>query len=154
MPDEASGARSLWKAARHEPVHFDPPQHDRSKPVQSRLMRWLILAALVIAAPAHAADPQAAAEARGAILASRNCSMCHAIGRVGASPNPAAPAFRDLGRRYKVDDLAEALAEGIITGHPAMPEFRFPPAEVNDLIRYLRSIQDLEAASARTPKLH
>lgn len=116
-------------------------------------MRWLILAALAIAAPAHAAGSEAAAEARGQVLAARNCSMCHAIGRAGASPNPTAPPFRELGRRYAVDDLAEALAEGIITGHPAMPEFRFSPAEVNDLIHYMRSIQTHEAASAQAPAL-
>jgi len=73
--------------------------------------------------------------------------MCHAIGRGGDSPNPLAPPFRELGQRYAIDDLAEALNEGIITGHPQMPEFRFSPAEVNDLIAYLRSIQQREAAS-------
>jgi mono/diheme cytochrome c family protein len=116
-------------------------------------MRWLILAVVAIAAPAQAAGPQAASEARGRGLAERNCSMCHAIGRVGASPNAAAPPFRELGRRYGVDDLAEALSEGIITGHPAMPEFRFSPAEVNDLILYLRSVQTREAASAESPAM-
>jgi len=112
-------------------------------------MRWIIFLALAFATPGQAAGSQSAAAARGQVLAERNCSMCHSIGRVGASSNPAAPPFRELGRRYAVDDLAEALAEGIITGHPAMPEFRFSPGEVNDLIEYLRSVQTHDAASVK-----
>ena len=34
-----------------------------------------------------------------------------------------APPFRDLPKRYPVENLAEALAEGIVTGHPARPRF-------------------------------
>ena len=108
----------------------------------------LLLAAMTLALPAQAADPAGKGEARGESLVRKNCAMCHAAGRSGASPYPAAPPFRELNRRYRVDDLAEALAEGIVTGHPAMPEFRFSPAEVNDIIRYLRSIQTRQSASA------
>jgi len=119
-------------------------------------MRWIVFIALSIAAtlaePAAAQSPEArAAEARGRLLAERNCVMCHAVGRADPSANPAAPPFRELNRRYDVEDLGEALAEGIITGHPAMPEHRFSPAEVNDLIRYLRSIQTRETAWALPP---
>ena len=77
--------------------------------------------------------------------------MCHAVGKAGVSPFQPAPPFRELNQRYKVDDLAEALAEGLITGHPAMPEFRFSPAEVNDIIRYIKSIQTRQAAAAELP---
>ncbi len=107
-----------------------------------------LLTALLLALPAaaSAAEPQNS-EARGQALVQRNCGMCHATGRTGDSPFHPAPPFRDLNRRYKIDDLAEALAEGLITGHPAMPEFRFSPAEVNDIIRYMRSIQSNEAAA-------
>ena len=37
--------------------------------------------------------------------------------------------------------LAEALAEGILTGHRDMPEFHFPPSDINAIIHYLQSIQ-------------
>lgn len=80
----------------------------------------------------------------------RNCSQCHAVGKQGASPNKAAPPFRDLHLRYPVESLAEALAEGILTGHPAMPEFRFKPREVEDIINYLRSVQSQGTASSQT----
>jgi mono/diheme cytochrome c family protein len=106
----------------------------------------LVALSLILPTAAWAANP-AGDEARGRALVERNCAMCHAVGKSGASPFHPAPPFRELNQRYKVDDLAEALAEGIITGHPAMPEFRFSPAEVNDIIRYLKSIQTREAAS-------
>jgi cytochrome c len=79
--------------------------------------------------------------ARGESLLMTNCSRCHAVGRTGASPHPAAPPFRTLSRRFKIEGLAEALAEGLSTGHPDMPEFVFDPEEVGAIIDYLQSIQ-------------
>ncbi|MGO4572120.1 c-type cytochrome [Microvirga sp. 2TAF3] len=78
---------------------------------------------------------------RGFIFAQTNCSQCHAIGRYGESPLAEAPPFRTLQARYPVEDLAEAFAEGITTGHPSMPEFQLDAAQINDLIAYLKSIQ-------------
>ena len=54
---------------------------------------------------------------------------------------PAALSLRDLSRRYPVDPLAEAFAEGVIIAHPAMPEFVLTRNENRDLIAYLTSIQ-------------
>ena len=102
------------------------------------------LAALAIAEmdlpPSFAQDRQAL-ERRGEALLSKHCAMCHAVGRSGESPNPIAPAFRTLGTRYPVEQLEEALAEGIFSGHPEMPEFVFAPHEVGAIVAYLRSIQ-------------
>jgi cytochrome c len=77
----------------------------------------------------------------GRVLAEANCARCHAIGATGSSPIAAAPAFRDLYRRYPVDQLAEALAEGIATGHAAIPEFRLEPSQIDDFLAYLRALQ-------------
>lgn len=88
-----------------------------------------------------AAPASASAERRGFDYAEANCAGCHAVGVMGESPLPAAPRFRDLGLRYPVDDLAEAFAEGIDTGHPSMPEFVMSTEENSDLIAYLKSIQ-------------
>jgi hypothetical protein len=52
-----------------------------------------------------------------------------------------APPFRTLSRKYKIEGLAEALAEGLSTGHPDMPEFVFAPEDVGAIIDYLQSIQ-------------
>ena len=78
---------------------------------------------------------------RGLVIVRANCSRCHAVGKVGDSPLPIAPPFRTLHERYPVDDLQEPLAEGIVTGHPTMPEFRFDSGQVGDIIAYLKSLE-------------
>ena len=74
-------------------------------------------------------------------LAEAKCSHCHAVGRIGVSPLPIAPPFRMLHTRYPVESLAEALAEGIMTGHPSMPEFRLDPDQIENLIAYLKTLE-------------
>ncbi len=78
---------------------------------------------------------------RGEELLQRDCARCHAIGRTGASPRSDAPAFRILGQRYRIEALEESLAEGIMSGHPDMPEFAFDADDVGAIIAYLNSIQ-------------
>lgn len=81
--------------------------------------------------------------AGGEIIAERNCSKCHAVGKTGASANPKSPPFRTLSERYPLKDLEEALGEGIMVGHegPEMPVFEFEPWQIDDLMAYLRTIQ-------------
>jgi len=108
------------------------------------------LAALaVMAATSAMADSpgDAASIQRGSDLVQNDCSMCHAVGTAGESPNPLSPRFRDLHERYPVEDLAEALSEGIMVGHRQMPQFRFAPDEVRDIIAYLQSIQSKQHAA-------
>jgi mono/diheme cytochrome c family protein len=105
------------------------------------MMRRLALLCLVFACASSAAMAQSGRVQRGLSFAQTNCSPCHAIGRVGESPVPEAPPFRTLHTRYPIEDLAEALAEGITTGHPSMPQFQLDPAQINDLLAYLNSIQ-------------
>jgi len=80
-------------------------------------------------------------ERQGRALAERMCSRCHAIGKTGSSPNRAAPAFRKLSRRVDLDAFADRLREGLTSGHPAMPTFRFTREDARALTAYLRSIQ-------------
>jgi mono/diheme cytochrome c family protein len=77
---------------------------------------------------------------RGHALAVRNCGACHAVEREGRSPLPAAPPFRTLEGRYPIESLAESLAEGIISGHPEMPERAFAPEEIDALLAYLATL--------------
>ena len=79
---------------------------------------------------------------RGRRFAEANCAHCHAIGRFGDSPLPIAPPFRRLHEVYPVESLEEALAEGIVTGHPSMPRFELAPDQINDLIAYLKSLEE------------
>ncbi|WP_309629016.1 c-type cytochrome [Brevundimonas sp.] len=88
-----------------------------------------------------AADPWviSGSASRGAVLAQTRCSGCHATGASDSSPMLAAPPFRSLSQRYPVADLQEALAEGLVTAHPAMPQIVMEEADIADLIAYLDS---------------
>ena len=102
-----------------------------------------------------AATPSAAVQKdltdKGEALVRENCSRCHAIGKEGDSPHPPAPPFRTLSSKYPVEDLAESLAEGIVSGHPDMPIFVFSPHDVEAIIEYLNSIQEQPAPPAGEP---
>lgn len=93
---------------------------------------------LAVAWPALAADDELK---HGEQLLQRSCGACHAVGKTGDSPKKEAPSFRTLGQRYPIESLEESLGEGIMSGHPDMPEFSFDADEVGDIIAYLKSIQ-------------
>ena len=93
---------------------------------------------LVTLKPAVAASPR---EQRGRIFAMNNCERCHSIDRISPSPLKIAPPFRTLHKRYPVESLGEALAEGIQTGHPTMPEFKLDPDQIGDLLAYLKTLE-------------
>jgi cytochrome c len=103
----------------------------------------MVLLGAGLASPAIAADKDLSD--KGEVIVRENCSRCHAIGREGASPNPEAPPFRTLSSNYPVEDLAESLAEGIVSGHPEMPIFVFEPHQIDAIIAYLESIQETPA---------
>ena len=96
------------------------------------------LVALMLTAPALATSP---AEQRGKTFALTNCARCHSIDRVTPSPLKIAPPLRTLHKRYPIESLAEALAEGIVTGHPTMPEFRLEPDQIHDLLSFLKTLE-------------
>ncbi len=84
--------------------------------------------------------------AKGLAILQKNCARCHALGLTGASPHPQAPRFRDVVKRYPVEDLEESLAEGIVSGHPDMPEFTFGPNQIGAIVAYLNSLKAQENA--------
>jgi cytochrome c len=102
-------------------------------------MKRLIYAAFAL--PLIAGQASAANVAQGRRLAQANCARCHSIDKVGRSPLSIAPPFRALHERYPVEDLEEPLAEGIMTGHPSMPEFRFEPDQIADFIAFLKTLE-------------
>jgi mono/diheme cytochrome c family protein len=101
----------------------------------------LALMAGCMSAPADApaGDPQTT---DGRFLVNVHCAECHAVGRIDQSKHQDAPPLRTLSRNYPVSALEESLAEGIVVGHPDMPEFRFRPEDVAAVISYLESIQE------------
>lgn len=112
-------------------------------PAHHRPMRApAILAALFLATfPALATAAPAGKYAAGRAIA-RPCAACHAIGVRGASPDPHAPPFRTLARKYPLENLQEGFAEGVFVGHSdGMPMFRLSPEQIQDFLNYLRSIQ-------------
>jgi cytochrome c len=98
-----------------------------------------VLLGLVVSAPAMAAEKNLTD--KGEVIVKKNCARCHAIGTEGDSPNPEAPPFRTLSSKYPIEDLAESLAEGIVSGHPDMPIFVFGPHDIDAILAYLQSIQ-------------
>jgi mono/diheme cytochrome c family protein len=92
--------------------------------------------------PASASSDDLASQ--GGEIAQRLCSRCHAISGSGPSPVAAAPIFSTISRRIEIGDLAEALAEGILTGHgpTEMPEFVLTPDDIDALLAYLHSVQE------------
>ena len=86
-----------------------------------------------------AADAQNAAS--GLAILEQNCLRCHAVGPGGRSPHSSAPLFSQIVQRYDPELLAEAFAEGIVTGHPDMPEFVYTVDEIEDIIAFLKTLQ-------------
>jgi mono/diheme cytochrome c family protein len=105
----------------------------------------LSLAACANGAKAPSEEAAAgAAAARGHAIAEQRCSQCHAIDRTGLSPVPSAPLWRDLVLVRDVDGLAESFAEGSFVhsnGPVQMPEFTLGPAEIDDLLAYMKSLR-------------
>jgi mono/diheme cytochrome c family protein len=109
-------------------------------------MLGAFLSAAALSTVAAATD---SAIERGRSIATAKCASCHAIGTAGKSPVALAPPFRTLPERYPVEHLAEALAEGIVVGHPMMPEFTFAPPEIDALLSYIESLSPGRGNSSR-----
>lgn len=108
-------------------------------PISRRTIGALVLASAILLAgiaPSWAANAD-----HGKRLALTHCARCHAVDKVSPSPLAIAPPFRTLHEHYAVETLEEALAEGIVTGHPSMPEFRFDADEVGDFIAFLKTLE-------------
>lgn len=106
--------------------------------------RVMLIAAgmlLASASPGFAGDDDEMI-AKGKALVEEKCARCHAIGLEDKSPHEKAPPFRDVVEIYPSENLAEALAEGIVSGHPDMPVFKFDPPQIEAFLGYLNSLSD------------
>lgn len=101
----------------------------------------LSLATLLFAASARPSFSSETPRQRGEVIAKGLCSRCHAIGRYGDSPHPAAPQFRVLDNRTDLSKLARRIREGLLTGHQDMPMYRFDRDDADAMVAYIRSIQ-------------
>lgn len=80
--------------------------------------------------------------AKGKILAETYCARCHAVDRDDQSKLDIAPPFRTFAAKWPLESLEEALAEGIITGHPGMPVYQFKPGQIAALMEHLHEISE------------
>jgi cytochrome c len=107
----------------------------------AKLIGTMIAAALLSSQLFSAVPANAANVEQGRRLASLYCAKCHAIDKVSPSPLTIAPPFRSLHERYAVETLQEALAEGIVVGHPTMPQFHFEPDQIGDFLAFLKTLE-------------
>jgi len=77
---------------------------------------------------------------QGKALAQANCSVCHAVGAEGASPNGRAPEFRSLHRRHRLLALREPITRGIAAPHDWMPRFALSDTDVDMIVAYINSL--------------
>jgi len=125
----------------------------RSNKIGKRIALLLMIAvscSLGVIAPATAqshsslpstSEPPVAlspSQRRGFRLVTLHCARCHAIDKVGESPLAIAPAFRTLHLKYPVSDLQRPLAQGV---HPAMPRFQLEAGQVEDIMAYLKTLE-------------
>src|SRR5260370_7858809 len=115
------------------------------------VMRLLIGALSMVFAVSAACAQDAAALKRGEALLAKECSRCHATARTDESRHPQAPLFRTLAKRYPIESLEEALGEGLISGHPDIPEFKFEDDHVGPIIAYLKPIHKLSSPFPLSP---
>lgn len=80
--------------------------------------------------------------AEGLSIVQTNCASCHSIGLSGDSSRADAPPLRTVLENYNAESLTDDFREHIHVGHPDMPDFDFGPKATDDLIAYLKSIQE------------
>ena len=106
------------------------------------MIRYSLFATAALLATVELSMAQVAVEVqRGRLIATTYCAECHSIEKIGPSPLSIAPPFRELHENYPVEALEEALVEGIVTGHPSMPQFSFDPDQASNLIAFLKSLE-------------
>ena len=109
---------------------------------------WALAAGMLCLTGAGAGAAEYEYAKRGQAIAERLCAQCHAVGKTGESPHKDAPPFRTFAAKWPLEDLEEALAEGIVTGHPDMPPFAFEPDDIAALIDHLHEIAETPAEPA------
>jgi mono/diheme cytochrome c family protein len=99
-----------------------------------------VFAALAAAHTPPAAHAETASIEEGRQIAQKFCASCHAIGLKGDSPHADAPPFRQIAANRDATHLKGILGEGVIVGHPNMPQWQFRTEDARSLIAYLKSL--------------
>ena len=151
-----------WRKAKAAATGSTPRRIHRRAIARSRteeqIIRTLCKSISALALVVGLGQPALASETdrakAGAALVTQHCSRCHAVAADDRSSHKDAPPFRTFAAKWPLENLEEALAEGIVTGHPDMPTFVFEPAEIDVVIEYLHALgqQAGDASSATETK--
>ena len=110
------------------------------KTAMKRSLLILSIIALLWSTFAHA---RYAERQHGKELLQKLCARCHSVGRTGASPNRLAPPFRSFSETKLYDsDFMQRLQNGLTSIHPFMPTFRFNRDNAEEVLNYMKSIQE------------
>jgi mono/diheme cytochrome c family protein len=104
-------------------------------------LRWAVMLSATMTSLVFSGSSYAGSAERGLVFARNQCAQCHSIDKQSDSPLKNAPPLRTLHQRYPAEALEEALAEGIVTGHPAMPEFQLEPERIEDFVAFLNTLK-------------
>jgi mono/diheme cytochrome c family protein len=103
----------------------------------------LVLSTIVAVVWSAFAHARAGEQRQGKEMLQKLCARCHSVGKTGASPNKLAPPFRSFSETKLYDsDFRQRLQEGLTSIHPFMPTFRFNRENAEEVLRYMRSIQE------------
>jgi cytochrome c len=112
----------------------------RELPTWSRWAAIALSGAILCASTSALAQSSPAAQ-RGLTFVRVHCAECHAISKVGESPLTIAPPFHTLHLKFPIESLRRRLSEGIIAGHPTMPQFRLDADQLADVIAYIETLE-------------
>jgi mono/diheme cytochrome c family protein len=84
---------------------------------------------------------QSPAAQRGLTFVRVHCAQCHSIDKVSESPVAIAPPFRTFHQKFPIESLRRRLAEGIMTTHPTMPQFRLDADQISDVLAYIQTLE-------------
>jgi mono/diheme cytochrome c family protein len=103
----------------------------------------LVLLATITLSWSTYAHARAEEHRQGKEILQELCARCHSISRIGSSPNKRAPPFRSFSETKLYDsDFKQRLENGLVSIHPFMPTFRFSTEEAEEVLSYMRSIQE------------
>jgi mono/diheme cytochrome c family protein len=106
-------------------------------------MRFLIIALAVLASACQPLPPRSTEPADLARLdPSSSCGRCHAVGRLGDSPNPNAPPFAAIVNQPNL--TAGTLSSWLRDAHnyPSEMAFSLSDEQIEELVRYMLTLQE------------
>ncbi len=109
--------------------------------IRMSLPGFIVASVLLLSLPGPVLAEETSPVDKGREVVTKLCARCHSVTREGESPFADAPPFRAFASKWPLESLEEALAEGIVVGHPAMPEFMFGPEDIQNILSYLGSLR-------------